>query len=126
MSTTAHEVIAFVAEFTGLAREKIKQDSTLLGDLRVDGVDGGELIEAFGTKFSVDIRNFRLNEHFGPEGLPLSAPFQMLWYLISHAQEYGGSRLRQLASPDRVVIRLNRILPESLKQSQIWSHLPPN
>lgn len=83
MPTIEHEVIAFVADFTGFAPGKIKQESTLFGDLGVDGADGWELVDAFGKEFSVDIRNFHSDRHFGPEGLPLSAPFQWLWYLVS-------------------------------------------
>jgi acyl carrier protein len=83
MSVLEREVTTFVAEVTGYSPERIKQESTLFGDLRIDGADGWELIEAFGKKFCVDIHGFRPDRHFGPEALPLSAPFQWLWYLIS-------------------------------------------
>jgi hypothetical protein len=55
----------------------------LFGDLGVDGADGRELIEEFGKTFSVDLSDFRSDNHFGPEGLPLSAPFQWLWFFVS-------------------------------------------
>jgi acyl carrier protein len=106
MSAIEEEVVAFVVEFTGYAEEKIKQESTLYDDLRVDGADGWDLIEAFGTKFSVDIRSFRPDEHFGPEGLPLSAPFQLLWYLISWPFKKRDDRTPEEASglkPIRIV-----------------------
>ena len=82
MSVLEQEITAFVAEITGHHPDKIKQESTLFGDLGVDGADGWELIEAFGTKFHVDTHSFCPDRHFGPEGLPLSAPFQWLWYLV--------------------------------------------
>jgi acyl carrier protein len=83
MPTVEQEVIAFVADFTGVDQKKLKQESTLFGDLGVDGADGWELIEEFGKKFSVDLCNFRSDSYFGPEGLSLSAPFQWLWYFVS-------------------------------------------
>jgi len=76
------EVIKFVADFTGINQDKIGLDSTLLGELGVDGADGWELVEAFGKKFEVDTTNFRAERHFGAEGLSLLAPFLLLWCLL--------------------------------------------
>jgi len=73
----------FVAEFTGVKRERLTPDSTLYADLCVDGADGWELIEKFGQKFQVDLSGFRGDQHFGPEGLPIYAPIAWLWFLVS-------------------------------------------
>ena len=57
--------------------------------------------------------------------VPASAaeyPVSFLHGRFSNALEHGGSRLRRLASSGRVSEGFYRILPESLKWSQIWSH----
>ena len=76
-------VMDFVAEFTGVKRRRLTSNSTLLGDLGVDGADGWELIESFGKRFQVDLSRFQADRHFGPEGLPIYAPFLWLWWLVS-------------------------------------------
>ena len=83
MSDLDSNVMNFVAEFTGVRRQRLSPVSTLLGDLGVDGADGWELIEAFGEKFHVDLSSFRADQHFGPEGLPIYTPFLGLWWLVS-------------------------------------------
>jgi acyl carrier protein len=83
MTTLDQSVIDFVAETIGVKRERLTPDSTLFGDLGVDGADGWELIERFGQKFQVDLSRFRADKHFGPEGLPIYAPFVWLWFLVS-------------------------------------------
>lgn len=83
MSALDESVMEFVAEFTGVRRQQLTLASTLLGDLGIDGADGWELIEAFGQKFEVDLSAFRADRHFGPEGLPIHAPFVWLWCLVS-------------------------------------------
>jgi hypothetical protein len=42
-------------------------ETTLFGDLGVDGADGPELIQAFAKEFRVDISSFDACRHFGPE-----------------------------------------------------------
>ncbi len=82
MPALDESVIDFVAEFTGVKRRRLTPASTLFGDLGVDGADGWELVEAFGQKFQVDLSEFRADHHFGPEDLPIYAPFLWLWCLI--------------------------------------------
>ena len=82
-ATTDERVMDFVAEFAGVKRERVTPDSTLFGDLNIDGADGWELIEKFGHKFQIDMSGFRVDKHFGPEGLPIYAPFVWLWLLVS-------------------------------------------
>jgi hypothetical protein len=72
----------FVAEFTGVRRQRLSLASTLFGDLGVDGADGWELIEAFGKRFHVDLSSFRADRHFGPESSAV-APFVLLWWSVS-------------------------------------------
>ncbi|HEX7861014.1 MAG TPA: DUF1493 family protein [Verrucomicrobiae bacterium] len=76
-------VINFVAEFTALKRSQIKLDTTLFGDLGVDGADGWELMQAFGERFQIDMSSFHEDRHFGPEGVSIVAPFVWLRWLVS-------------------------------------------
>lgn len=76
-------VTDFVAEFTGVKRERLTPDSTLFGDLGVDGADGWELIALFGREFQVDLTAFRVDCHFGPEGMPIYWPFLWIWGLVT-------------------------------------------
>lgn len=83
MRSLEDSVIDFVADFTAAKRTRISLQTTLFGDLGIDGADGWELIEAFGRKFDVDIATFRPERHFGPEGLPIYAPLALIWWLIT-------------------------------------------
>ena len=83
MPALDESVMHFVAEFTGVKRQRVTPASTLFGDFGVDGADGWELVESFGQKFQVDLSAFRADRHFGPEGMPIYAPFVWLWWLIS-------------------------------------------
>jgi hypothetical protein len=73
------EVIAFVANFTGYPLEQITPQTTLFGDLRVDGDDGNEILATFMERFSVDMSACR-PLHFGPECLAPWAP--LVWLLL--------------------------------------------
>ena len=75
-------VMDFVSGFTGVKRSRLTSTSTLLGDLGVDGADGWELLESFGKRFQVDLSQFQANRHFGPEDLPIYAPFLWLWWVV--------------------------------------------
>src|SRR5688500_479962 len=57
----------FVARWTSTRAERLTLDTTLFGDLGVDGADGWELVEDFGKAFGVDISAFDPGRHFGPE-----------------------------------------------------------
>jgi len=83
MSALDQRVIDFVAELTGVKRERVTPTSTLYGDLGIDGTDGWELIKKFGQKFQVDLSGVRSDHYFGPEGLPIYAPIIWLWFVVS-------------------------------------------
>jgi len=80
MPTLDDEVMRFVADFTGVKRERLSPATTLFGDLGVDGADGWELVEAFGKRFQVNLSTFRADRHFGPEGLPVWGP--LVWFCL--------------------------------------------
>jgi acyl carrier protein len=78
-------VMQFLAEFTGVKRDRLSPTATLFGDLGVDGADGFELLRAFGERFDVDLSGCRAERHFGSEGLPIYAPIVWLWWLSTGA-----------------------------------------
>lgn len=81
MANLENRVIDFVAHHACARREQLKRDTTLFGDLGMDGQDGWEFMEAFGQEFDVDLSRFRADRHFGPEGLPVWAPLAWLFCL---------------------------------------------
>lgn len=81
MSNLEDRVIDFVAHHACARREQLTPDTTLFGDLGMDGQDGWEFMEDFGEEFDVDLSRFRADRHFGPEGLPVWAPLSWLFCL---------------------------------------------
>lgn len=43
----------------------------LYEDLKIDGDDAFELLQAFSEKFNVDMSEFKYNEYFAPEGIDI-------------------------------------------------------
>ena len=82
MTDIDQSVMDFVAKFTGVKRKRLTPESTLYGDLGIDGADGWELIEKFGQQFQVDLSGFRADGHFSPKGAPIYAPFMWLWFVL--------------------------------------------
>jgi acyl carrier protein len=74
------EVIAFVAKTTGVPAGRITPQTTLFGDLGVDGLDGYDLLVAFKERFSVDLQECRIDRHFGPESC--FVPWAVLYWLL--------------------------------------------
>ena len=62
------QVRDLVAKQVGVRPETITPETTLFGDLGVDGLDGSDLFEAFAAEFHVDLTGLDLRRHFGPEG----------------------------------------------------------
>ena len=61
-------VIAFVAAQTGVAPVRVGLDTTLFGDIGIDGDDAWDFMEVFHQEFQVDVRRFNHSRHFGGEG----------------------------------------------------------
>ena len=76
-------VRAFVAKQCGVPAATLKPETTLFGDLGLDGDDATEFFEAFREQFVVDLTGLDLRLHFGPEGWPIRylviMPLRMLW-----------------------------------------------
>ena len=63
------EVVQLVAQQTGVPSERISPQTTLFGDLGIDGDDAAELLAAFAEQFRVDLSEFESRRHFGGEGM---------------------------------------------------------
>ena len=79
MDSLFEQVARFVAEFTRSSK-RLDPNTTLFGDLGVDGDDGSELLAEFSGKFNVDMHNCKVDQHFGPEEFSLWAP--IYWFIL--------------------------------------------
>jgi len=89
------QVSQFVADFTSAPLDKIDEETTLFGDLGVDGDDGVELLSRFGEKFDVDLSSVDFSEHFGPEGW---APWAIIMW-IAYACRRGSAEQKARLVP---------------------------
>ena len=72
-------VIAFVAKQLSVPPDRIHQNTRIERDLHCTGDDAAELMEAFARQFRVDLSEFQIDRHFGPEGWPI---WRALRYLL--------------------------------------------
>ena len=78
------QVVAFVAEQRSVRPERLRPETTLLGDLGTAGDDGDELLEDFGREFSVDMSECNPSRYFGNEGCAPWAP--IYWIILAFRQ----------------------------------------
>ena len=71
------KVVAFVADFTRYPADRIMPQTSLFGDIGIDGDDGDEILAAFMNQFDVDMRACR-PVHFGVEGFVPWAPLHWI------------------------------------------------
>ncbi len=77
------EVLEFVAREVGLRRDRLSFNTTLLGELGLDGDDADDFFEAFSETFHVDLSTLNLSKHFGAEGyLPWQIPL-LFWRAVA-------------------------------------------
>lgn len=81
------EVFAFVAERTELPLARLNPQTTLMGDLGIDGADAHDLMMAFERRFAVDMSTYRARRHFRPEGLPMLSPLDWPDLAFRHLTE---------------------------------------
>lgn len=65
----------------GVTTARVVPQSTLFGDLGLDGDDAYEFFVAFREQFNVDLKNLDLDRHFGPEGMYPWAP--LYWIVLA-------------------------------------------
>lgn len=63
----AQKVIAFFSNELAVPPEGINMTSRLRQDLKMNGIDAVNILEAYALTFDVDIGNFRTNDYFGTE-----------------------------------------------------------
>ncbi len=71
MDDILENIKTLVSEKSGVDEKKLNRSTRLYEDLKIDGDDAFELLEAFTEKFSVDMSGFKYNEYFAPEGIDL-------------------------------------------------------
>jgi len=69
------EIRAFVNQHIGNTNIELDRETRLYEDLKIDADDAFELLDAFRTKFIVDMSGFDFNEYFAPEGIDLIGAF---------------------------------------------------
>lgn len=69
------QVIELVVKMTDVPPERVTLTTRLLDDLGIDGDDAVELFHGVHERFGTDLTHLyeKWSEHFGPEGMPLSA-----------------------------------------------------
>ena len=69
------QVIELAAQMGEVAPERVALTARLLHDLGIDGDDAVELFDGVHERFGTDLTHLyeEWSEHFGPEGMPLSA-----------------------------------------------------
>lgn len=80
MDELQERIIAFVSSECGVDRNSLTADTSLFGDLCIDGADGYELLQALGREFGVDMRACDPGLHFGPECVCISALMNWIVY----------------------------------------------
>ncbi len=56
-----------IVEILGARDSEIRPEASLFHDLGADGLDGEEFMEAYAKHFQVDMSDFEVSRHFGPE-----------------------------------------------------------
>lgn len=62
------DLCVFIEGMTGYKARKISHSTSVNFDIRIDGDDGAEFIEAFSKKFNVDLSGFDFHNYFYAEG----------------------------------------------------------
>lgn len=81
-----------VSEFTGAPPETLTPETTLFYDLGIDGDDAIEFFDEFRKSFGVDLTEFKIESHFGPEASgPISSMVTWFrgWWIGDHHRAAG-------------------------------------
>ncbi|NQZ53844.1 MAG: DUF1493 family protein [Piscirickettsiaceae bacterium] len=80
------ELIKLISEESGVPISKISGESTLLGDLGLDGDDAWELFDKCHEKYGLDLTNFYFKKHFRNE--PCSKGLIYLFRKVKYRDEH--------------------------------------
>lgn len=86
------KVFTMVSEFSGIRQQDLHMETTLFRDLGIDGDDAVDFFNEFGKRFQVDLADFNLGKHFGPEASdPLSSVITWVqgWWTGDHHSAAG-------------------------------------
>lgn len=95
--TTAHKVRTFLANELALPPDQINLTSRLRQDLKMQGGDAADIIEAFSLTFDVDITYFRANDYFGP-GIDINPALATILWVFGN-----GKPLKTLTVKDLIL-----------------------
>lgn len=90
-------LIAWIADYLGVAPGKVSVSTRVNLDLGVDGGDAVDLMQAFGKHFHVDVSKFPYDAYFGPEA---SNPFGFFRSALRFLTGRGASALEPLYVSD--------------------------
>src|SRR5215213_5336533 len=95
-------VVNLVAEQCGVRASRITPDTTLFGDLGIDGDDGIEVLEKLAREFSVDMSRCQPCRYFGPEGFYPWAPLYWIVLAFRKGSPEERARLKPVTIADLV------------------------
>ena len=81
-----NEILELVSRESGVPISKISLNSTLLGDIGLDGDDAWEVFESCHEKHGLDLTNFEFQRHFRNE--PCFKGFIYLFRKLKHKDEH--------------------------------------
>ena len=84
------EVINLISKETLLPPSKISLNSTLLGDLGIDGDDAWEIFEKCQEKYQLDLSEFEFQKYFRNE--PCFKGLLYLWRKLKYGDEHIASQ----------------------------------
>lgn len=109
-------VMRFVSTRAGVNRKELTLDTTLLGDLGIDGDDAHELFEDFEARFKVDLREFQILRCFHSEVELFAEPLDVLrWVMDRESQNHPNNS-------HKIPITIAALIRAAARGC--WEHLP--
>jgi acyl carrier protein len=69
MENILRDISVLINKHTGLKNTQFERSTRLYEDLKIDGDDAFELLKEFEKQYKIDMRDFKFNEYFSPEGI---------------------------------------------------------
>jgi hypothetical protein len=88
MENNTEKIFYFISQECGVSIQKLSLQTTLLGDIGIDGCEAVEFFEKFSQEFEVDMSEFDIDKHFGSEGYPLHILLLLPIHLIIFVIRY--------------------------------------
>ena len=107
------KVLSLLARFAGVESIALRGDTTLFGDLGIDGDDAAELMSEFERRFLVDMTAYDPSQFFGGEGMWPWFPVAWLELLFRRGTPENRAGLKLLTVQDLIDAASNRRWPAS-------------